>query len=146
MHALTSYAATGGDCGGNFGRPERGGRADHPNFEQRGREHGGSVATSVLASGFGIVPLIGGLLGLFGGGSPSASPPLQYQMPAPISFMSADTGGGLEAMDYDQSGYRGYTIRPSGTQPGATGAQGSGSSVQSGPARKHRLRPRRKLR
>jgi len=63
-----------------------------------------SLATSFLESGFGMVPLISGLMGLFGGGQSSPQPLLKYEMPSSIAFASADTGSGLSAMDYDQTG------------------------------------------
>ena len=132
MQALTSYGATGGTAAANSG----GQNVEGGPITQTSSGGAGStvesVATSVLASGFGIAPLIGGLLGLFGGGSPSASPPLQYQMPAPISFVSADTGGGLTAMDYDQAGLPRLYDPTAGNQPGSAGAQGGGTTVQSG--------------
>jgi hypothetical protein len=132
MQALTSYTATGGSAAASSG----GQNVEGGPITQTSSDGAGStvesVATSVLASGFGIVPLIGGLLGLFGGGPPIASPPLRYQMPAPISFTSADTGSGLTAMDYDQTGLP-RLYEPAGdTQPGLAGAQGSGTTVQSG--------------
>jgi len=75
--------------------------------EQNGSGEGStaaSVATSFLESGFGIVPLISGLMGLFGGGPSSPPPLLKYEMPSSIAFASADTGSGMSAMDYDQTG------------------------------------------
>jgi hypothetical protein len=76
-----------------------------------------SIATTFLESGFGIVPLITGLVGLFGGGS-SAPPALEkYTMPSSISFESAETPGGLAASDFDQTG----TARLSGYSTGAPG-------------------------
>lgn len=63
-----------------------------------------SVVKDVFEGGFGMVPLIGGLLGLFGGGSSSPAPLLKYEMPSSISFTSADVGDTLTAADYDQTG------------------------------------------
>lgn len=62
-----------------------------------------SVVKDVFEGGFGMVPLIGGLLGLFGGGSSSPAL-LKYEMPSSISFTSADVGDTLTAADYDQTG------------------------------------------
>jgi len=84
---------------------------------------GGSTAETVMKDvfegGLGVVPLIGDLFGLFGGGSDSPAPPLKYQMPSSISFMSADTGDQLGAADYDQMGlprvYDGADTDNSGT-------------------------------
>ena len=63
-----------------------------------------SVAIKFFESGFGIVPLISGLAGLFGGGSSSLPPLEKYEMPSTISFASADTRDGLMAMNLDQRG------------------------------------------
>ncbi|MGP8245974.1 MAG: hypothetical protein ACLQVN_15815 [Bryobacteraceae bacterium] len=132
MQTLTSYGATSGiSAATSGGQNVEGGPLTQTSSSGAGSTVE-SVATSVLASGFGIVPLVSGLLGLFGGGSPSTSPPLKYQMPAPISFTSADTGGGLAAMDYDQTGLPRLYDPTAGNQPGATGAQDSGNAVQSG--------------
>ncbi len=70
----------------------------------------GSLATTFLESGFGIVPLISGLIGLFSGG-PEVQPALEkYAMPSAISFESSETSGGLTAADFDQTGApRAYT-------------------------------------
>jgi len=64
----------------------------------------GSVITDVFESGFGVVPLVGEVLGLFGGGSNNPPPPLKYRMPSSISFTSAETADGLSAAGYDQMG------------------------------------------
>jgi hypothetical protein len=69
-----------------------------------------SLATTFLESGFGIVPLITGLFGLFGGRTTTPPPLEKYQMPSAIDFASADTGNTLTAADYDQMGqYRSYS-------------------------------------
>jgi hypothetical protein len=63
-----------------------------------------SFATSLVGGGLGIVPLVSGILGLFGGG-PSQPPPLEkYVMPDPLHFTEADTGGGMVNADRDQFG------------------------------------------
>ena len=64
----------------------------------------GDVIKNVFEGGLGVVPLLSSLFGLFGGGSEQPAPLLKYQMPSSISFMSADTGSGLTAADYDQLG------------------------------------------
>jgi hypothetical protein len=75
---------------------------------------GGSTAATVIKdifeTGLGVVPLIGGLLGLFGGGGEAPPQPVKYQMPSAISFMSADAGHNLLAADYDQMGFARRTI------------------------------------
>jgi hypothetical protein len=53
-----------------------------------------------------MVPLVSGLLALFGGGgSPAPPAPLvKYVLPAPISFQAAETESGVSNADYDQMG------------------------------------------
>ncbi len=68
---------------------------------------GSSIAS--LAEGFfggalGLVPLIGGIAGLFGGGSQPQPTFEKYQMPSSLSFEAADTGNGLADADYGQMG------------------------------------------
>jgi hypothetical protein len=69
-----------------------------------GGSSAGSILMDVLESGFGVVPLAGELFSLFGGGQKAPAQTVKYQMPASISFMSAETGGGLTAAGYDQAG------------------------------------------
>src|SRR6185295_5883600 len=65
----------------------------------------GAVASTVLTSGLGLLPLITGLLGLFGGGEKQAPAPLvKYAMPPAIAFQAAETGHGMTDYDYDQTG------------------------------------------
>jgi hypothetical protein len=89
---------------------------------QAGGGGAGSIATTVLKSAFGVIPLVSGLLGLFGGGDSPAPPPLvKYSLPAPIAFEAADTPSGLAMVDYGQSGTpRAYEPQ---MQPAATGSQ-----------------------
>ena len=57
----------------------------------------GSVAASVLESGFGLAPLISGLVSLFtGGDAPAPAPLVKYAMPAVADFQAALSG--LERM------------------------------------------------
>jgi hypothetical protein len=98
-----------------------------------------SVASTIFESGLGIVPLVSGLLGLFGGGS-STPPPLErYIMPDRLYFTGADTSGGAGNADYDQFGmprlYGGMTSAmttpvSSGLTPAATGTASGSSSSQ----------------
>jgi hypothetical protein len=90
-----------------------------------------SVLKDVFEGGLGVVPLIGGLLGLFGGGSSSPAPLLKYQMPSSISFTSADTGDGLSAADYDQMGMP--RLDDNGPDSANTNAPDGGSGL-TGPA------------
>src|SRR5690242_7422165 len=73
------------------------------------KQSGGSAAASIgmdiLKSGLGLVPLVGGLLGLFGGsGSDTPQPLVKYAMPPSIQFQGAENGAGIADADYDQSG------------------------------------------
>ncbi|HXB68240.1 MAG TPA: hypothetical protein VNY05_08355 [Candidatus Acidoferrales bacterium] len=99
-----------------------------------------SIATSVLTSGLGVVPLVSELLGLFGGGSSPAPPPLvKYAMPAKLSFEGADTQSGLSNSDYDQSGMpRAYAAAPATgngtTSNGSANGSSTGQSSRGGAA------------
>jgi hypothetical protein len=65
----------------------------------------GSVASTVLKSGFGLAPLISGLVGLFSGGDAAAPAPLvKYAPPAAINFQAAESGGRVTGLEYDQMG------------------------------------------
>jgi hypothetical protein len=85
----------------------------------------------MLESGFGLAPLIGGLLGLFGGGGSPAPPPLaKYAMPRALDIEAAGTGQGLSNADYDQTGMpRAYD--GTGSQPADKAVSGS-SGEQTG--------------
>jgi hypothetical protein len=64
-----------------------------------------STVSKVFTSGLGLVPLIGGLFGLFGGGGAPEPPPLvKYTLPERLYFQGADVGGGIASADYDQMG------------------------------------------
>ena len=86
-----------------------------------------SIASTVLTSGLGIVPLIGGLIGLFDGGGSSTQQPLtKYAMPDPVSFQGAETSGGIEAADTDLTGMP----RAASGGSGATTGGGSGATTE----------------
>ena len=98
-----------------------------------------AIATTVLESGLGMVPLIVGLLALFqGGGTPAAPPTLEkYAMPDRLYFEGADTGSDVSGADYDQMGMpRTYSAAPSGASAQASGmaAPGGSGSPTSAPA------------
>ena len=97
----------------------------------------GSIAETVLEGGLGVVPLISGLAGLFGGGDSEAPPPLtKYVMPSAISFQSAESGGRLVASDSDQTGApRRYEPQPDGIGPAAAPAPQITVNVQAMDAR-----------
>lgn len=65
-----------------------------------------TIAKDVLKSGLGMVPIVSGLLSLFGGGGDSQPLPqlVKYQMPASIDYQAAEVGGQIENIDYSQSG------------------------------------------
>jgi hypothetical protein len=96
-----------------------------------------SVASTVLKSGFGLAPLVGGLFNLFGGGdAPAPTPLVKYALPTSIDFQATETSAGMGGLDYDQSGMaRAY--RPasnSDTQASqATGAQAAYAGGQPTP-------------
>jgi hypothetical protein len=100
-----------------------------------------SIAGAVLKGGFGMVPLVGELLGLFGGGgSPAPAPLVKYAMPAAINFEAADSGSGSSNADSDQWGMpRAYSTSPTSATPGSSATQNnnpgkasSGSGAPSG--------------
>ncbi len=65
----------------------------------------GSVASTVLTSGFGLAPLISGLVSLFSGGAAAAPAPLvKYALPAAIDFQAAESRGRVTGLEYDQTG------------------------------------------
>ena len=84
----------------------------------------GSVAASVLESGFGLAPLISGLVSLFSGGDTAAPAPLvKYAMPAAADFQAAESQGQVTGVDYDQAGMpRSYA--PTGASAGTSGSPG----------------------
>ena len=63
-----------------------------------------SIASTIFESGLGIVPLVSGLLGLFGGGSSAPVPLERYISPDRLYFTGADATGGIGNADYDQFG------------------------------------------
>jgi hypothetical protein len=91
-----------------------------------------SIASTVLGSGLGIVPLIGGFIGLFdgGGGGSTQQPLTRYAMPDSISFQGAETGGGIAEGDTDQTGTPRAASGGGGSTSGgsATASGGSGGS------------------
>jgi hypothetical protein len=65
----------------------------------------GGIASTVLKSGFGLAPMISGLVNLFGGGDAAAPPALvKYAMPTAVDFQAAENGGRITNLDYDQMG------------------------------------------
>ena len=99
-----------------------------------GSSGGASAAMLMLESGFGLAPLIGGLLGLFGGGGSPAQPALtKYAMPPALHIEAADTGQGLSNADYDQTGMP-RAFDGTGNTPADTAVSGSSGGKQGPPA------------
>ncbi len=94
-----------------------------------------SIASKVFGSGLGLVPLIGGLLDLFGGGPESPPPLVKYVMPERQFFTGGVAGGGFVQADYDQAGmprlysFEGGGAAPGTVPPGNPGAAGAPASV-----------------
>ena len=81
-----------------------------------------SVVSKVFTSGLGLVPLIGGLFGLFGGGSEQPPPLVKYTMPQALYFQGADTGQSISPGDYDQFGMPRASGASSASTPTSGGA------------------------
>jgi hypothetical protein len=81
-----------------------------------------SVGLDVLKSGFGIIPIVGSLLGLFGGGSDPLPTLTKYQMPASIDYTAAEVNGQIVGGDSNQTGGdRSFGGSPSSVATAATG-------------------------
>ena len=80
------------------------------------------IALSVVKSGLGVVPLIGALFGLFGGGDEEKPVPLiKYALPNRREFHVAATASGFAEVDYDETGLpRAYEPRASEASPAIT--------------------------
>jgi hypothetical protein len=89
----------------------------------------GSVASTVLTSGFGLAPLISGLVSLFSGGNAAAPAPLvKYALPPAVDFQAAESQGQVTGLDYGQTGMpRSYA--PAAASGGASGT-GNGAATQ----------------
>jgi hypothetical protein len=98
-----------------------------------------AIATTVLESGLGIVPLVAGLIGLFTGGGDSNAPPslVKYSMPDKMQFQGANTSSGISELDYDQMGMpRTYSAIPNdsrGTNSASAGSSGTGANNPAAP-------------
>jgi hypothetical protein len=94
-----------------------------------------SIASSIFESGLGIVPLVSGLLGLFGGGSPIPPPLERYVMPDQLYLTGADTPNGIGNSDYDQFGMPrlyGQLSSSMTTQTGSNGLAGATGGTSAG--------------
>jgi hypothetical protein len=123
-----AIAGSGGELAGLFGDLGTQGNATSKTSVAQPQKAGGaleSVVQTVFESGLGLVPLVGGLLGLFDGGDDSPPTPLvKYAMPARIAFDAAETPAGIRNVDYDQAGrpraYSGSAAVESAAQPQIT--------------------------
>ena len=89
----------------------------------------GSVVSTVLKSGFGLAPLISGLVSLFSGGDATTPPPLvKYALPAAVDFQAEESSGQVSSLNYDQTGMpRSYAeAAASGAASGDANGQSSG--------------------
>jgi hypothetical protein len=84
---------------------------------------GSSVLEDVLKSGFGLMPIVSGLLSLFGGGSSAPPQLVQYQMPDAIEYEAAEVNGRIVGGDFEQTG----APRAYGT--GGPAVEGAGINV-----------------
>ena len=90
-----------------------------------------AIATTVLESGLGVIPLVTGLIGLFSGGDSTPAPLTKYAMPGKIDFEGADTGSGTSDMDYDQMGTpRPYNAASAASSPASSPASQITVNVQ----------------
>ena len=102
----------------------------------------GSTMLKTFTSGLGLVPLISGLAGLFGGHKSAPPPPLvPYAMPRSIHISAADSpgsSGGYQLTDFGQTGTpRAFdaSFSEAGTPPWPAAAPGSppGAAASSSP-------------
>jgi len=92
-----------------------------------------AIGSTVFKNAFGAVPLIRGIVSLFGGGGDAEAPPplVKFTLPALVQFFAAETPEGFRAVDYDQSGrprvmestQAGMPVPPEGTQAGMPAPQ-----------------------
>ncbi|MBS1857117.1 MAG: hypothetical protein JST11_17230 [Acidobacteria bacterium] len=65
---------------------------------------GSGVLGTVLKSGLGLAPLIGGLVSLFGGGDEPPAPLVKYALPPSVSIDAVESAGQITIASYDQTG------------------------------------------
>jgi hypothetical protein len=106
IFAALSGGMAGSVGGGLVGAMAGGSSSATPSKSQQ--SSGGStaetIAMDVLKTGFGMVPLVTTLFGLFGGGDPAPAPLVKYAMPAPVNFQAGETATGFASVDYGQNG------------------------------------------
>lgn len=89
----------------------------------------GSAAMTFLESGLGIVSVVRGLLGLFGGGEAAPVPLQKYEMPPAIDFESVESASGLSGATYDQSGAARAVSRGNATPDQGEPARSAGPQI-----------------
>src|SRR5689334_3195567 len=98
---------------------------------KQGDEGGGplsvveGIASTVIHNALGAVPLVQGILSLFGGGDDKPPEPalVKYVLPPAMHFQAAETASGFSALDLDQMGQVRAFDRGGDTQAGMSGAQ-----------------------
>jgi hypothetical protein len=90
----------------------------------------GSILSSIFGNGFGISPLISGIMALFGGGSNEAetAAPVTYEKPAAVSFTggySKTSDDRIQALDY-AAGDKLRLMREAATDPSTVNATWDG--------------------
>lgn len=93
----TLAGGVSGIAGGVIGAAAQGSQAG-------GGSTADSVLDDVLKSGLGLMPIVSGILSLFGGGSSTPAPLVDYQMPDTIDYQAAEVNGQIVGGDSDQSG------------------------------------------
>jgi hypothetical protein len=91
----------------------------------------GSIASTVLKSALGLVPLVSGLFGIFrGSDDKSAEPLVKYALPDAIDFQAAEFGREIASVDYDQMGRpRAYAAGDRGDSGTAGPTAGKGAQI-----------------
>ena len=88
----------------------------------------GNSALKLFTSGLGLMPLVSGLAGLFGGGDePAPAPLVKYAMPRPIHIAATNSssGGAMGFADYNQGG----NLRSFGDPTGSGAPAASASQI-----------------
>jgi len=101
----------------------------------------GKTALKFFSSGLGVMPLISGVAGLFGGGTPAPPPLVKYAMPRSIQVTAANSteGGSFQFADHGQDGtVRSYNEISGGSNPASGGSTSlwpaAGQNAGGGPA------------
>jgi hypothetical protein len=94
-----------------------------------------STFEKVLKSGFGVSPIVAGLIDLFTGSDPPA-PLTKFALPPSVAFQAAETRDGFSTVDYDQGGLvRPWRGSPAAAAPASAATQQITVNVQAMDAR-----------